>query len=253
MALIRLDNVDVDFAVYGARGRSFRHMLTARNVGGHLNTSKHDLVVIEALRNVTLTFSDGDRVALIGHNGAGKSTLLKVLSGIYEPVRGEIEIRGSVSCLTDIGMGFDFETTGYDNIIMRGVLLGLSLREAKAMIPGVAEFSGLADYLALPLRTYSTGMMVRLGLAVCTSFDPEILIMDEMIGASDEYFIKKAKARTKQFIEKASIMVLASHSEEIVTEFCNKAIALQGGRVVAAGSPDEVLEAYRELNAKEKA
>jgi ABC-2 type transport system ATP-binding protein/lipopolysaccharide transport system ATP-binding protein len=197
-----------------------------------------------ALRDISLTLTDGDRLGLIGHNGAGKSTLLRVLAGIYEPLSGRAQIKGTIASLTDITMGMNLEATGYENIVLRGVFLGLQVKEIRRMIPDIEAFTELGEFLKLPMRTYSTGMMLRLAFAVTTAIIPEILIMDEMIGAGDAAFVAKATARLNQMISSSRILVIASHDVEIIRRFCNRAVLMETGRIARVGPVEEVISAY---------
>ena len=184
------------------------------------------IVVIRALNHVTLNLEHGARVALVGANGAGKTTLLRVMAKIYPPTRGAVEIVGRVTCLTDLNVGMDTEATGLENIRMRGVLLGLTQKEIAKLVPDVAEFSELGEYLKLPIRCYSQGMMLRLAFGLSTAFQPEIILLDEIIGVGDQGFAERARERLRNVIDAASILVLASHSSKIVTELCTSAIWL---------------------------
>jgi ABC-type polysaccharide/polyol phosphate transport system ATPase subunit len=197
-----------------------------------------------ALRDICLDLADGDRLGLIGRNGAGKSTLLRVLAGIYEPPSGRARIEGTVASLTDITMGMDLEATGYENIVLRGVFLGLRVNDVRRMIPEIEAFTELGEFLKLPLRTYSSGMMLRLAFSVTTAVVPEILIMDEMIGAGDAAFVVKAKARLNQMISNSRILVIASHDVEMVRRFCNRAALMETGRIVRLGPVDQVIADY---------
>jgi len=196
------------------------------------------------LRNVSFSLEAGASAALIGRNGAGKTTLLRVMAGIYEPPAGTVEVEGRVAPLFDIGMGMDPESSGYENILLRGLYLGLRKAEIRAKVDEIAEFTELGEFLEMPLRTYSAGMFARLAFAISTSIDPEILLLDEGIGAGDEAFLEKAKQRLDAMINRARIMVLASHSDELVRKLCNRAILMQNGEIVASGSTDEMLERY---------
>jgi ABC-type polysaccharide/polyol phosphate transport system ATPase subunit len=186
----------------------------------------------------------GDRVALIGSNGAGKTTLLRVMAGIYEPVSGTVTSRGRISPMFDIGLGIDQEISGYENIRLRGLILGLRPDEIEERMQDIIDFTELGDYLDIPVRTYSSGMMTRLTFAVATCFAPEILLMDEWIMAGDAGFISKAEHRIQRFVEKASIMVLASHSQAICRRFCNRGIWMETGQVRAIGPIDDILDQY---------
>jgi ABC-2 type transport system ATP-binding protein/lipopolysaccharide transport system ATP-binding protein len=245
LASIRLDRVSVSFPIYSAGSRSIRTRLMAAGSGGRIGTDGASHVVVRGLDDVTLEIAHGDRVALIGRNGAGKTTLLRVMAGIYEPVAGIATIDGKVAPLFDVGLGMDPESSGYENILLRGLYLGLSRAEIRAKADEIGEFTELGSFLGLPLRTYSAGMQTRLSFAVSTCIDPEILLLDEGIGAGDAAFLEKAKHRLDTFVERAGILVLASHAEVLIRRLCTKAILLDQGRVVAAGPLDEVLERYR--------
>jgi ABC-type polysaccharide/polyol phosphate transport system ATPase subunit len=245
MAKIELVDVTVDIPVYNMRGRSLKSMVFRRAVGGNVRAREQgDVVVIRALEKVSATFSSGDRIGLIGHNGAGKTTLLRVMSGVYAPTTGSARIEGDVSALTDIMTGMDLEATGYDNIIYRSILLGHSKSQAKELVPEIESFSELGEYLNLPVRTYSTGMIMRLAFAITTSVRPTILIMDEMISVSDASFIEKARVRLRGLISNANIFVISSHVESVIREFCNRVLWLEHGKVVMDGPSDDVLDAY---------
>ena len=246
MASIVVENVSLDYPIYDARSRSIKSTVL-RTVGAKLAHS-HGRVDVQALRNISLQLHDGDRLAIVGRNGAGKTTLLKVLAGIYEPPIGRVRIQGTVSSLTDVTMGMDMDATGSENIIMRGVFLGMTHGEMKAKLPEIEEFTELGPYLSLPIRTYSTGMLVRLGFAASTACRPEILIMDEMIGAGDMAFAEKAKIRVEEYVAGAHILVLASHNNQILKQFCNKAILLDSGRVTKFSDLDNVLDEYARYN-----
>jgi len=243
VAFISLDRVSVEFPIYNARGRSLTVELFRRTVGGKIKSGKSHVSVM-ALRDISLELADGDRLGLIGHNGAGKSTLLRVLAGIYEPFSGRARIDGSVASLTDLTIGMNLEATGYENILMRGVFLGLKVKEVRRMIPDIEEFTELGDFLKLPVRTYSSGMMLRLAFAVTTAVNPEILIMDEMIGAGDAAFMTKATARLNRMIGNSRILVIASHDVATIRRFCSTAVLLETGRIVEMGPVDRVISSY---------
>jgi ABC-2 type transport system ATP-binding protein/lipopolysaccharide transport system ATP-binding protein len=242
---ITLSNVSVSFPIYQSGSRSLKKHLLYHGTGGQLATDASDRVIVEALRDVSLAVAAGERVALIGANGAGKTTLLRVMAGVYEPDVGVVTSRGRVSPVFDMFLGIDSELSGYDNIRLRGMLLGLSAGEIEAYLPDIAEFTELGDYLDVPVRTYSSGMMARLTFAVATCFSPEILLMDEWIMAGDAGFLAKAQRRIESFVERASILVLASHNTEICRRWCTKAIWMERGQVRMAADIDAVLrEAY---------
>lgn len=243
MASIDLIDASVDIPIFNSRGRSLKTSLI-RRVGGQVGTDDNDVVTVKALRDVNLTLRPGDRIGLIGHNGAGKSTLLRVFAGSYEPSTGRADISGTVSSLIDMEMGMDAELTGADNIIQRGVFIGMSLKEARRNIPKIAEFAELGPYLDLPMRTYSSGMRMRLAFATSTTRHSDILLFDEMIGFGDASFATRAKERFDGLMKNAKILALASHSLESLETYCNCAVLLEAGSIVAAGSVAEVWKAY---------
>lgn len=200
--------------------------------------------MVRALRDISLTLHSGDRLGLIGPNGAGKSTVLRVMSGVYEPPIGTVRIEGQISSLLDVTLGIDPELNGYENIVLRSVLLGSTIAEAKAMTPAIAEFSELGEFLSLPVRTYSSGMMLRLAFAISTAKTPEIVLLDEVVGAGDAAFAKKARARTQELVENASILVLASHDTNMLRSFCNQAAVFRAGEITAIGPIDDILRDY---------
>ncbi|MCZ2806479.1 ABC transporter ATP-binding protein [Modestobacter sp. VKM Ac-2983] len=241
---ITTEGAAVDFPIFDAKSRSLKKTVMGV-VGGNI-ASDHKVPVIEALRDVTLHLEHGARVGLIGHNGAGKSTLLRLLSGIYEPTRGTAQINGRVAPVFDLGVGMDPEVSGLENIVVRGLFLGMTRKQMEARVDDIAEFTELGDFLRMPLRTYSTGMRVRLALGVVTSIDPEILLLDEGIGAVDAGFLEKSKKRLSELVERAGLLVFASHSDEFLRELCDTAIWMEHGRVRQQGDLEDVLAAYRD-------
>jgi ABC-2 type transport system ATP-binding protein/lipopolysaccharide transport system ATP-binding protein len=243
MSSIELDRVSVAFPIYSAGNRSLKNAMLSATTGGRIGSdAKH--LIIQALDEFSLRLEDGDRLALVGHNGAGKTTLLRVLAGIFEPVSGSVRIKGRVTPMFDISLGIDAESTGYENIILRGLYLGLTRAEIMERRDSVAEFTELGPFLSLPVRTYSAGMQARLAFAMATCIEPDILLLDEGIGAGDADFLEKANERLDQFIKKAGILVLASHQEQLVRKLCNRAILMEHGRLLHSGSVEEVLEMY---------
>jgi ABC-type polysaccharide/polyol phosphate transport system ATPase subunit len=244
---LSLDNVSVSFPIYHGGSRSLKKSLLFRGSGGQLASDASHRITVEALRNVSMEFRTGDRVALVGKNGAGKTTLLRVMAGIYEPVTGVVKSRGRISPMFDISLGIDGDISGYDNIRLRGLILGLPAREIEERMADIAEFTELGDYLDIPVRTYSSGMMTRLTFAVATCFSPEILLMDEWILAGDAAFLAKAQHRVEAFVEQAGILVLASHSTEICRRWCNKAVWMERGEVKMAADIGTVLDSYNSV------
>jgi ABC-type polysaccharide/polyol phosphate transport system ATPase subunit len=245
MPSIELHNVSVAFPIYSAGNRSLKKAMLSVTTGGRIGNDARQ-VVIQALDQVSFSFNAGDRVALIGHNGAGKTTLLRVLAGIYEPRAGWISVEGRVTPVFDVNLGIDPERTGYDNIILRGLYLGLKKAEILDRRDSVAEFTELGPFLDLPVRTYSAGMLARLAFAMATCIEPDILLLDEGIGAGDAEFLEKANTRLDQFISKAGILVLASHSVDLVRKLCTKGVLMEHGRLVRSGELEDVLRDYRQ-------
>ena len=245
MAHIVLDKASVELAIYNSRGRALKSEILRRTVGGGLqNDRDRSIQVVKALSEVSFKANDGDRIGLVGGNGAGKTTLLRVLSRVYPPTSGHAVIRGRISSLIDLSMGMDNDATGYDNIEMRGIMLGLDRKQAQALVPDIENFSELGEFLSLPILTYSSGMMLRLAFAVSTAVHPDILILDEVIGVGDAAFAEKAEKRLCSMIEKASILFLASHDDSTIKRFCNRTLWMKGGKLMMDGAPDEVLKAY---------
>jgi ABC-type polysaccharide/polyol phosphate transport system ATPase subunit len=214
-------------------------------VGGILSSEKNNSVVyVDALNDISLDIKNGDRIGIIGHNGAGKTTLLRVLSGVYPPTKGEIKISGNVSALTDFSMGMDPNASGIKNIIFRLAFMGYTFKSAKSAIDEIVEFSELSQFINLPVRTYSTGMFLRLAFAISTHFTPDILILDEIIGAGDEGFRQKAKKRVDELLNKARIVVMSSHDLGAVKDYCSKAILMDKGRILECGNSDFVIKSY---------
>jgi ABC-type polysaccharide/polyol phosphate transport system ATPase subunit len=242
MASVCLKNVSIEFPIYTPHTRAIKNTIFTR-LGGRL-AAHNATVTVCALENISFMLGDGDRLGLVGHNGAGKTTLLRVISNVYPPVSGEVEVIGKIASYTDMMLGMELEATGWQNIIFRCVFMGLSFSEAKALSPSIAEFSELGQYLDLPVRTYSSGMYLRLAFAIATAVHPDIVVMDEMIGAGDAQFLEKAQRRVGALLERARILVLASHSEHIIRDFCTKVVWLEKGRVKMLGAVADVLPAY---------
>ncbi len=249
MSFIRLRNVSVNYPIFDVKGRSIRHDLVRISIGGLISTEetvKH--VEVTAMRDVSLEIAAGDRVGVVGHNGAGKTTLLRVISGVFEPLHGHVEIEGHVVPLIDVMVGMDPELTGFDNIRLRGLFLGMSAQQIEALVPDVVAFSDLGNFLSMPVRTYSAGMRTRLGFAIATAVTPDILVLDEMIGAGDASFMERARKRLHDLFERASILVLASHDESNIRRFCNKAILMHHGKLLEVGGVDQIMTAYAQLS-----
>jgi homopolymeric O-antigen transport system ATP-binding protein len=246
MATIQLEGVSLSFPIYDASSRLLRTQMLVVSTGGRIGADARNHVTVQALDDIWLTIKHGDRLGLVGHNGSGKTTLLRVMAGIYEPTRGRVIVDGKAAPIFDLGIGMDPEASGYENIRLRGLYLGLSRAEIRAVTGEIAQFTELGSFLDMPIRTYSAGMHARLAFAISTCIKPEILLLDESIAAGDAAFLGKAKRRLEEFAAHAGIFVLASHSESIIRENCNKALLLEHGRVLAAGSVDEVFARYKQ-------
>ena len=241
---LELAGVTVDFPVYSADARSLKNSLLHKSTGGRIGRDAARRLSVRALEDVSFSLARGDRVGLVGANGAGKTTLLRVLAGVYEPALGRISRRGRVASLFDITLGLDPDATGYENISIRGLFLGHRPAEIRAHRADIAAFTGLGDYLAMPVHTYSTGMMLRLAFAVSTAMEPEILLMDEWLGVGDAAFVEKAERRLEALVNRAGILVLASHNAALLERVCTTAILLDAGRIRTIGPVGDVLGEY---------
>lgn len=248
MTSIVLVDASVDFPVFNAAGRSLKNRVIDIATGGHINKNHDGHVVVRGLDSVTLSFSEGDRIGLIGHNGAGKTTLLRVLSGIYVPTSGHATIDGDCTSLIDISLGIDPEATGRENIRLRAAMMGIPPRVLQRHNDEIMEFTGLGEFLEMPVRTYSAGMQLRLAFAISTAIQPEILIMDEWLSTGDEDFRDKANRRLEEIVDSTRILILASHSKELLLNNCNRLVWMEHGRVRLDGDPQEVASAYFHSN-----
>jgi len=243
MARIRIEDVSVDFPLYHGSARSLKKTVFAA-ASGRLGEDKRQRVVVQALRNVDIDLHSGERLGLVGTNGAGKTTLLRTVAGIYEPVRGRIRIDGSLNALLDPLLGMNNELTGRENIMLRGLYNGFTKGEIRAMEDDVQDFAELGEFLDLPVRFYSSGMVIRLGFALATCIRPEVLLMDEWFLAGDANFMAKAKLRLENVVRGAEIMVLSSHQSDAILNWCNRVIWMDHGRVVMDGAAPAVMESY---------
>ena len=204
-----------------------------------------------ALRHVTLRLAHGESLAVIGPNGAGKSTFLQVLAGIMRPSEGVVDVRGQVSGLLGLGLGFDADLSGVENILLGGAFLGLDDARVRELVPTIVDFADLGQFIDAPIKTYSSGMRARLGFSIATAVDPDILLLDEVLAAGDANFRAKSKARVIELVSGAKAVVLVTHDMEWVREYCNRAILLEKGRVILEGPPDEVTELHLQRQAEE--
>ena len=229
-ALVEVRELGIRFPVYGADSRSMKKHFARLAVGGRLGVAPGaGVTVVQALSDVSFRLVPGDRVALVGSNGAGKTTLLRALAGVYAPDEGQVTVEGRIASLLDLSLGIDPSATGYENIRLRGLVAGLSRREIAVREEAIAEFSGLGAFLALPVKTYSAGMLARLAFAAATSVDADVLLMDEWIAVGDADFTAKAQERLTGLVERSHILVLATHSPMLVRQLCNKFIHMAHG------------------------
>lgn len=243
-SFLELKNVTMDIPIFDA-SRSFRSTIANKYIGGKINSNNSSKEVsIRALENINFKLSDGDRLGLVGHNGSGKTTLLRILGRIYKPIQGEMSYRGRITSLFNISPGIEMDDTGIDNIRTIGQYLGMTPKEIKSNMDEIIDFTELGDYIHLPIRTYSSGMLTRLSFGVATSLNPDILLMDEGIGAGDESFTKKAKERLDNFYKQINILVIASHSRQLIKDICNKAMLLEHGKITAYADVDTVFDKY---------
>jgi ABC-2 type transport system ATP-binding protein/lipopolysaccharide transport system ATP-binding protein len=246
MAFIQLNDVSLDLPVYGVQGRSLKRQVMRLGRRNTIETDNGGVVVVRAINDLNLRLESGDRIGLIGHNGAGKSTLLRLMAGIYAPTRGSMKREGKVVPLLDISLGMDDNSTGYQNIRLRGLLLGMTDREIRSKTKQIAEFCELGEYLDLPIRTYSSGMRVRLAFAISTAVDAEILLLDEVMGVGDATFMHKAEERLDSLQKRSEIVVLAMHSNREIRRVCNKVLWMENGAMRMFGETDDVVSAYEQ-------
>lgn len=244
---IKLNNVSLDYIVKSGSDSLKRTVIATCNALLNNNAAKlkeMQNTSYRALNNVTLDIKSQDRIGLLGRNGAGKSTLLRVMAKVYKPNTGSVAVSGKIASLFDVCLGMNNEATGYENIINLGIMRGLSKKIAETIVTDVENFTELGNFLNCPVRTYSSGMLMKLAFAVATAVAPEIILIDEVIGVGDAHFMKKANERIMNMIEKTQILVLTSHSTEIVRQFCNKTIVLDKGEVKFTGDTEAGIEFY---------
>lgn len=238
-AYINAENLSIEFPIYENSHRSLKNSVMHMGSGGRIGINANAHPVVSAVNNVSFEFKKGDRVGLIGHNGSGKTTLLRALTGVYEPVSGSLRTNGQIASLLDVSMGLDPDATGYENIYLRGILDGLTRADIRHRVDEIADFSELGDFLTLPVRTYSSGMMLRLAFAISTSVDADILLMDEWLSVGDADFSAKAEKRLQTLLDKASILVIASHNFDLIERVCTRRINMKHGVITA----DELIPA----------
>jgi lipopolysaccharide transport system ATP-binding protein len=236
---VELFGVTLDYPVYGVRAQSIRSSVMNLAIGGRFMKDQRDITVIRALSNIAFKIEEGDRLAFIGHNGSGKTSLLKVVAGIYEPTEGVVDIKGRVTSMISVSAGLDVEASGLQNIYNLGLMRLIRKSVIKERVPAIIEFSDLGAFIDMPVKTYSAGMVARLMFAVATELEADILVLDEWMGAGDAAFADKATERMNRFVEKAKIVVLATHDPGLVQRVCNKVCVLEGGRMSYFGPTEE--------------
>jgi lipopolysaccharide transport system ATP-binding protein len=243
VANISVRDLSLYFPIIGADSQSLKRYLKQVAIGGYLSGRKQSKqTALAALRGVSLTLEPGDRLGLVGSNGSGKTTLLRCLAGAYAPDEGTVEVNGRIASLLDLSMGIDPSATGLENIRLRGLVAGLSSKQIAAKIEEIAEFSGLGPFLAMPMKTYSSGMQARLAFATATSVEAEILLMDEWIAVGDADFRKQAQQRLTSLVEKAHILVIASHEPTLLRSICNKVMRMDHGQASEIVPIDQIEE-----------
>jgi lipopolysaccharide transport system ATP-binding protein len=248
MASISVEDVTIDLPIIGYNGRSIRRFIVNMSTGGRTRKQGDELVIVRAVDKVSFDLKSGDRLGIYGHNGSGKTTLLRALAGIYSPTKGSIKVEGSIASLLDTNFGLNFDATGRENIYLLLTYRGFHHKDIAKLQPAIEEWTELGTFIDLPVRTYSSGMLARLGFAVATSYQPDVLLMDEWLSTGDENFIKKATTRVSNFVDSANVLVLASHSRGLIKDMCNKLIILQKGQVILQGSPAATFKELDRLN-----
>ena len=241
---IHLDSVNLHYSAAAFRERSLKSLLAG---AFSLNRPKQEICDIHALRNINLAISPGERVGLIGHNGAGKSTFLKMVAGLYPISSGTRQVDGTVRSLFDLSLGFEPDATGRENILYRGLLLGLTPKFMRSVREEIIAFADLGEFIDYPLKTYSAGMQVRLAFAISTMVGGDILLLDEVMGAGDASFMQRAKARITNLIATSKILILATHDFGALRDTCKRAIVLHHGEIKFDGTVDLAVKEYRRL------
>ena len=251
-ALIEAKGVSLDFPLYHASGRSLKKTLMG-SVSRRMGQDNRHRVVVQALRDISFRLEAGDRLGLIGSNGAGKTTLLRTLAGIYEPAEGTIRVQGSLNALLDPNLGMNPNLTGRENIMLRGLYSGLTGREITQLEADVRRFADMDEFMGLPVRIYSAGMIIRLGFALATAIRPQVLLMDEWFLAGDANFMERARTRLEDMVRGAEILVLSTHNTDALLDWCNRLIWMEQGRIHRAGPTVEILEEYLGHRVQQKA
>ena len=244
MSFISLKNVTVDIPIYNSQSRSLKKTFMGLASGGRIGLSENGFSIVRSLTNINLEIKDGERVGLLGPNGAGKSTLLRVLGGAYIPTGGEAIIGGKVGSLIDVSLGIDSESTGIENIYLRAALLQIPKKVVDEQLDSIVAFTELGEFINMPVRTYSSGMHMRLAFAVSTMIRPEILLMDEWLSVGDLNFQQKAERKLNELIQRSSILVIASHSRQLIEKCCTRAVLIENGIIKLNGPAKDVCASY---------
>lgn len=248
MVEIDLDQVSLDFKVRRYKRLALKEFL----VRGMFSKAANPVLEVKALDNITLHVGEGERLGIVGPNGAGKSTFLKMLAGIYPPTSGRRTVNGRISSLFDITLGFELDASGWENIYYRGYLQGETPQSIKPKVESIAEFSELGEFLEMPVRYYSAGMMIRLAFAIATAIEPEILIVDEVLAVGDLSFQQKAQKRIREMMAQARLMVMVSHDLQSLRQLSTKVVWLHAGHIVTMGNPKDTIGAYQHFYAQKK-
>ncbi len=236
---VKLTGVTLDYTIYSVRAQSLRNLAMNMAVGGKLYRNQGDVTVMRAVSNIHIDAQEGDRIALVGHNGSGKTTLLRLIAGIYAPTQGTVDVRGSMTSMLALGAGMDTDATGLQNIRKMGAMRMIPKKVIDSRMDAIAEFSELGHFLQLPVKTYSSGMTMRLMFSVATEFDSDILVMDEWLSAGDAAFVAKATERMETFVDRAKILIIGTHNLGLVDKVCNKVCVLENGAAVFYGSVED--------------
>ena len=244
---IRLENVTQRFRVIQERPDTLRELFSKFF---HHQSHYHDF---DAVKNVSFEVPQGQMLGLIGRNGSGKSTLLKIVAGVYRPTAGNVQVKGSLAPLIELGAGFHHELTGRENILLNGLLMGYSKKQMREREQSIIDFAEIGEFIDAPIKQYSSGMHTRLAFAVATEVNPQILILDEVLAVGDAAFQEKCFARIQDFRQAGKTIIFVSHAMPSVVRFCDRAILLEKGSIVADGDPTEVAEIYKSLLSPEMA
>ena len=241
---INLENVSVSFPIFNVKTQSLKNKIIKSVMGNIISNNQDKVVHIDALKNINIKIESGERIGVIGGNGSGKSTFLRLCSRIYKPSTGSIDIKGDISSLINVNVGIDPESTGRENIKLRLIMLGYNNNQINELLNQIIEFTELNQFIEFPFYTYSTGMQMRLAFATSVFIKPEILIMDEWLATGDKDFQEKAEKKLNNIIENSKILILASHSKDLILKTCTRVIWLENGVIKKYGNTEETIQGY---------